>query len=396
MIDAKRVLVIGGNTRNLQKAKALGLEVLYIQKKELFKDFDLSHADHTLFVDYENSSVLLPMAKAIYESFPFEYVISFTETGLIPAAQVNDALGLPGNSLKTVNLLKDKWAMRQHLNAIGFSPVVAQVGWTQADLTAFAQNYGLPMIVKPVEGTGSFGVFMINELAEIERVWQQIQILSFSSFVMEEYLEGPEISVESFSFGGHHVIIGITDKLTLSNFVEIGHSVPAQLDDALRSEVLSTVTTFLNAVGIKEGPSHTEVKLTPKGLRILESHNRVGGDKINTLVEIAYGVDMISLAFAYPFGLTEALISSPLPRAGAAIRFFVSHPGIVREISGLKDVQSHEKTVEVQLTVKVGSQTQSVCQSSDRLGYLITKGADAREAVTTCEQLVQKVSIIVE
>jgi biotin carboxylase len=396
MSNTKRVLVIGGKMRNPQKAKALGLEVLYIQKKELFDDPDLTHADQAFFLDYENPNILLPFAKAIYELFPWKYVISMTESGLIPAALLNDAFNLPGNSLDTVKLLKDKWAMRQRLKAFGLSPVAAEIGYTKDDLIAFVQDYGLPIIVKPVDNYGSFGIFYIDKIESLNATWLQIQELGLTSFLMEEYLTGLEISVEAFSFSGKHVVLGITDKLTLPNFVEIGHSVPTQLDITLQAEVVNTVTTFLNIMGLKEGPSHTELKMTPKGPRIIESHNRVGGDRIYELVRIVYGVDIPSLAFAWPFGLTE-VIDQPLPAmAGAAIRFFTPQPGIVKEISGLDEIQGREEVVEFDLNIKAGSIVSAVRKSQDRSGYLLTKGVNVQEAISTCDQLLQKVQIQTE
>ncbi len=397
MYHTKRILIIGGKMRNPQKAKALGLEVLYIQKKELFSDEpDLTYADQAFFIDYENIDILLPLVRGIYDAIPFGYVISMTEPGLIPAAQVNDALGLPGNSLNTVKLLKNKWAMRQHLKAFGISPVAALIGQTEDDLIAFAQDHGLPIIVKPVDSFGSFGILHVKKSEDLISTWLQIKNLGLTSFLMEEYLEGPEISVEAFSFNGQHVVLSITDKLTLPNFVEIGHSTPSQLDSDLKAKVIDTVTTFLDVISIKEGPSHTELKLTPKGVRIIESHNRIGGDRVYELARIVYGVDLASLAFAWPFGLAEVL-NKPLPgMGGAAIRFFTPSPGIVREISGLDELQSREEVVELELNIKVGSIVPPVCKSQDRSGYLIAKGETVEEAISICEQLMQKVHIRTE
>mgnify|MGYP003775813801 CR=1 FL=1 len=401
MLKNMRILIIGGKIINLQKAKALGLEILYIQKqeyiqeKELLLDSLLNHADHVFFLDYENPEVLLPLVKTLYEIFAFQYVISPTEPGFLPAAQINDFLGLTGNSLDTARLLKNKWDMRQRLNFLGVSPVAAQIGQTEVDLFTFAKNYGLPMIVKPVDGTASLGIFCIKKDAEINSTWQQIQKLNLSSFIMEEYLDGSEVSVEALTFNGQHVVVCITDKLTLPNFVESGHSVPTQLDDVSQAQVIDTVITFLNAVGLKEGPSHTEVKLTANGPRIVESHNRVGGDKIVDLVEIVYGIDMVSLSFAWLFGLAKPLSGSLKPQGGAAIRFFAPPPGIVQKISGVEKIQNREEVVEIELTVKIGSQIQPVLKSQDRSGYLIVKGTSAQDAISTCEKLMQEVCIVI-
>jgi len=109
-----------------------------------------------------------------------------------------------------------------------------------------------------------------------------------------------------------------------SAFVEIGHSVPSRHPSPLLCDVERLVLTFLAAVGLCHGPGHTEVKLTSRGPVIVESHNRVGGDRINELVETAYDVDMDRYALGSRFGLVEPLQQSP-PSRWPARRSASSH-----------------------------------------------------------------------
>jgi biotin carboxylase len=396
MSQPPRILIIGGKKKIVQKAKGLGLEVLYFQKPEKLDETCLPYVDHLELLDFEDESVVVPAARALFESRPFGYAISLTEPGLIPTAWVIDALRLPGNSHATVRLLKDKWAMRQHLNSVSLSTVTAQVGYSEADLRCFAGRYGLPMIVKPVGGVGSLDVHCIRALDELDHTWRQIRERRLGCFLMEEFLDGREVSVEAFSFAGRHVVLAVTDKLTLPNFVEVGHSMPAQLADEVRAEVVSLVTRFLDTVDLRDGPSHTELKLTAHGPRVIESHNRIGGDKINEMVQIAYGVDMDTLALAWPFGLIEALDRPPVMVSGAAIRFFVPPPGAVREISGVEEVTQAPGLVELELLCRAGSRISPLRWSEDRVGFVLTKGTTARAAVATSEQLLQRVQFLME
>jgi biotin carboxylase len=396
MAVRQSILIIGGKKKIVQKAKALGLEVLYFQKPEKLDEASLAYVDHLELLDFEDRSVVVPAAQALFESRPFGYAISLTEPGLMPAAWVVDALGLPGNSSTTVRLLKDKWAMRERLNSAGISAVAAQAGRSHADLHRFANQYGLPLIVKPVGGVGSLDVYCVREQAEVDHVWQRVCERRLDSFLLEEYLDGPEISVEAFSFAGRHVVLAVTDKLTLPNFVEIGHSMPAQLGDAERDAVVRLVSQFLETVGLRDGPSHTELKLTARGPRIVESHNRIGGDRINEMVQIACGVDMDTLALGWPFGLVEALERPPEMRGGAAIRFFVPPPGVVREIRGVEDIVHAPGLVELELTCRTGSEILPVRWSEDRVGFVLTQAPSARAAVSIAEDLVQRVDFHTE
>lgn len=396
---SKRILYIGGGREaleTLEKARAFGLEVIYVQRKQQFKEALLPYVDQVVLTDFQNADLLIPLARALQSVFPFDVALSMSEPALIPAAQVCEALGLPGNSVETVRLLKDKFLMRQRLNQLGLSPVAARLGQTQDDLAAFGREHGLPMIVKPIDASGSQGVFRIDSPAQHEQVWRHLQALGLPRFLMEQYLDGPEISVESFSFHGRHVILAITDKLTLPNHVELGHSVPALLDPALREQVVELVRVFLDAVRLREGPAHTEIKLTRQGPRIVESHNRPGGDRINELVRTAYGVDMKTMLFGWLCGLIEPLEESPRLQAGAAIRFFTPPPGTVRAIAGVEEVRRAPGLVELDLTVKVGERVRPITESHDRVGHVLASGSSVQEAVARCEQLIGQVRIVTE
>ncbi len=392
-----RILYIGGGREALEtlaKARELGLEVVYVQRKRQFNHALLPYVEQVVLVDYADVDVLIPLARTLHSLFPFVRAISLSEDALVPTAHVRDALGLPGNSLHTVRLLKDKWRMRQHLNAAGFSPVAAGMAHSPAEVAAFAREHGLPIILKPNDASGSLGIFRIDDVADVEAVWPRIEALGLSSVLVEEYLDGPEISVESVTFAGRHVVLAVTDKLKLSNHVEIGHSMPAQLDAETYQQVVDLATRFLDVVELSEGPAHTEIKLTSRGPRIIESHNRPGGDRINELVRVAFGVDMKRIALGWPCGLVEAVEASPRMESGAAVRFFTPTPGVVREVSGLDAVREAEGIVELRLDVQVGDRVPPVTESYDRVGWVVCRGADALEANRRCEDALRTVRIV--
>ncbi|HEY1352807.1 MAG TPA: ATP-grasp domain-containing protein [Ktedonobacteraceae bacterium] len=377
-----------------RKAHQLGLEVLFVQKTALFEPAYAPYVAHALLLDYEDPAVFVPLARAIFEVLPFAAAFSLLEIGLLPAAQVNDLLGLPGTALPIVRLLKDKWLMRQRLKTAGISPVRASRGSGREDLRDFTRTYGFPCITKPRDSTGSFGVSLVSGPEDIDRVWSAIQTLHLPDFLIEEYIEGRELSVEAFSFHGRHVVVAITEKILLPNFVEIGHVQPASLQVEERAAIETFVTHFLDTLGLQEGPSHTELKVTPGGLRVIESHNRNGGDRIVDLVEITTGVDLMSLAIAWSCGLGQELSRAPTPRAGAAIRFFAPGPGTVVSIQGVEEVREDEHVVQLDLPLQVGDRVVPVRRSADRSGYLVVKAANASEANLISQRLAQSIQII--
>jgi biotin carboxylase len=409
-----RVLIIGGKLKLVRKARDLGLDVVYVQYPHAYDRGHWPYVDQALLLDYGDIDRLLPLAQALHEAYPFQAAVSQFELGLLPAARINEALGLGGESVATVELLLDKWRMRRHLAARGISPVAAAVGRSTQDVREFVEAHGLPIIVKPIRESGSVAVFCIRDRADVDVVAERFRSFddghwavgdlfsagsSFDEFLMEEFLDGPEISVETLSFDGRHVVVAVTDKEELggsSGFVEIGFSQPSGCSAETLREVTRLVTDFLDAVGLRNGPAHTEVRLTSGGPRILESHNRVAGFAINEMIESAYGVDMERYALGARFGVVEPLTTSPEPRGGAAVRFLTPEPGRVVEVTGVDAVRADPAFVDLQLNVEPGDEVRPLTWNDDHAGYVTARGATATEAIAHGRRLAAAIHIRTE
>ncbi|MFH9658857.1 ATP-grasp domain-containing protein [Streptomyces sp. NPDC017248] len=411
--ERPRVLVIGGKLKLVRKARELGLDVVHAQYPNAYDSGHWPYVDQALLVDYGDIDRLLPLAASLHEAYPFQAAVSLFELGLLPAARINEALGLSGESVDTVELLLDKWRMRRHLAAKGISPVASAIGRSPQDLREFAAAHGFPVIVKPVRESGSVGVFCVREPADVDAVAERYRSLddadwatgdlfsddSFEEFLMEEYLDGPEVSVETLSFDGRHVVVAVTDKEAFgggSGFVELGLTQPSRAPQETLREVTRLVTDFLDAVGLRNGPGHTEIRLTSRGPRIIESHNRIGGYALNEMVESAYGVDMERYALGIRFGLVEPLAESPTPRGGAALRALTPEPGRVVEITGVEAVRADPAFVDLHLKVRPGDEVRPLTWNEDIGGYVVARGADAAEAIAHSKRLAEAIHVRTE
>lgn len=393
---AKRLALIGGKYGVCDRARQLGADIVLIQKPELFHPGAHQLCEKALYTDYETDESLIPVLRALHEDRPFDALISITEPGLLPAAVAGEALGLPGMlPSAVVRRTLDKFAMRNHLESVGFPPVAAALGESPQDVVRFAKAAGYPVIVKPRDGTGSMGVVRIDGADEAQRVAGR------GSFLMEEFLDGPEVSVEAFSFAGRHRVFAVTAKVVNrisrdNPYVEIGHQLPAALDSSLEAELTAYVSAFLDAMEITDGPTHTEVMLTPKGMRIVETHTRVGGDYITGLVRLTTGHDLFSLTLGWPLRLLEEPPGEIVHRGAAAIRYFTPEPGVVREISGIELWRQAPDIHALELTITPGGRIRPITYSEDRVGYVVATGPDLEAAIALCEQTIGAVRIVVE
>jgi len=159
-------------------------------------------------------------------------------------------------------------------------------------------SFDFPVIVKPVDRSGSKGVYKVDDMDSLRVAVENSNEVSFcKKVIIEEYIEGTEYSVEFISQNHRHHFLQITEKFTTGdpNFIEKGHLSPARIPSEKKKEALKVVEDALNALKIESGPSHSEVKITPNGdIIIIEIAGRMGGDFIGSdMVYISTGVDFL-------------------------------------------------------------------------------------------------------
>ena len=181
---------------------------------------------------------------------------------------------------------------------------------TEGQIPEIINSFTYPIIVKPTDRSGSRGV---EKVMRIENLQEAIDRACKESFqqkaVIEEFVEGREISVESISFKGKHYILQITDKVTTEApfFVELEHHQPSSLPEDIKNKVKAIVLNALEALHIQYGASHSELKITKDGnIRVIEIGARMGGDFIGSdLVNLSTGYDFLKGVIDVAFGEFE-------------------------------------------------------------------------------------------
>lgn len=221
-------------------------------------------------------------------------------------AYIAEQLHLNGNSFEAAQKANDKYLMREAFSAAGIkSPHYSLV--TKIDATGYL-SWVFPLIVKPCDRSGSLGVMKVDYPEDFEERVDSALSLSFKhEAIVEEYVEGKEVSVEFISYHGTHYPLTITDKVTTGapHFVELEHHQPADLSESQFNAIYSLTEQALNALGITDGASHTEYKITKNGdIYIIELGARMGGDFI--------GSDLVGLSTGYDFvkGVIEVALDS--------------------------------------------------------------------------------------
>ena len=256
-------------------------------------------------------------------------VLTFNDSGLVLAAELAARFGRPFLDPGRAAAAIDKVAQREAFATAGVpSPRFCRCP-EAATIRKQLADWG-PVVVKPADRAASAGVRLVRSMHEADEAFAGAVAESPTARVLvEEYVDGPEVSVESFAVSGVQRPVGVTDKVTTGGpwFVELGHTVPSTLGGPARQAVLEVAGQACRALDVDFGACHTEVKLTSSGPVVIEVNARVPGDAIVDLVGRALGVDMYRLLLRAAAGeiiRAEDLVPT---RAGAAAIRFLPSPG---------------------------------------------------------------------
>lgn len=391
----KRILMVGDPSPYINYLSQIeGTSVILIQAPDRMGMTNIKQLEELHVFDLDDAEKAIALAKALHELKPIDAVWSFTEVGLLTASLVSAALGLPGNTERAVRLTRDKRAMRQVLNEHNISRVEYFVTNQLYEAEQFVAQVGYPIILKPANGYGSMSVFRVENHEQLVEYFTYMvrDLAGHDSILIEEFLDGPEFSVEFMTVEGRHIPLTITDKLTTNvRCVEVGHTMPSQLPSQTQQEIYDLVTQMLALVDHQVGPTHTEIKLTSKGPRIIETHTRPGGDFIAYMLEHAFHIELITLTM-------EHLLGTPINvrkgrEGAAAVRYFQIDPGRVESITGIEDLKNHPNLLWLEFNLNVGDEVKEMVSTFTRYGCFVIQADTLQEVHELADELLKRVQI---
>jgi len=325
-----------------------------------------------------------------------------SEVSMHVMGAINEAMGLRGIDRETAVRATNKAAMRAAFEGGGAPSPRYRPAASEEEALAAAQVLGFPLILKPSRNSGSRGVTQLSAEAgndAIVRAFRRAYEESRDrSVVIEQFVEGPEFSVEILTWNGRSHILAVTDKVTTGapHFVETGHSQPTRLTDADRRRVEQAALDGVRALGIDWAAAHAEVRLSPDGPFLMEIGARLGGDFITTeLVPRSTGIDMVEGAIRLALGEEPDLRPRHAPQ-GAAIRYLQPRCGTVRRVEGVDAARQMDGVRIVDVTVRPGDIVPPITSSLTRVGHVIAEGPSADAAIARAEAACDRIRIVTD
>ena len=323
---------------------------------------------------------------AVVEKYGVDAIVTAaTDKPLVMMARVAEKYGFPFYSIETAQWSTDKYQMKQRF-------LEGNVPCARGRLIAKAEEADdlyYPLIVKPRDNSGSRGVKLCRNKEELQEAMQEaLQYSHLDTVLVEEYIEGQEYSIEGLHYDGKSEVIQFTEKTT-TEFpynVELAHKQPANLTENQKNDIRELVSKIAKCMHFENCPSHTELKINERGIFIIETSPRLGGDYItSTLVPLSTGINMEDQLLNIALGEKVDTQTGRVEKA-SGVCFFCLPEGIVKKIDPqINEVTSWPGVYSFELKLKEGDAVHQITSSLNRYGEVIVFGENDGEMVTMSE-----------
>ena len=347
-------------------------------------------------VDLKDRDGLLALAQGCREAHGLDGVFTAGTDFSTSVAWVAEKMGLPGIRYEVALRATDKALMREAFARAGV-PSPRFACWTgKGEPGELLQGFQFPLVVKPVDNMGARGVRRVDDRADIAGACREALALSRSSrVILEEYMEGRELSLDAIVDGGRITICGVADRHISfpPYFVELGHTMPTDLGQREAEEACEVFRAGIRALGIDRGAAKGDIKMTPRGAMIGEIAARLsGGYMSGWTFPLSSGVDVTGAALNVAVGLPAGDLAARFEKVSAE-RALISIPGIVAEISGQDRARAVPGVAELFLRTEAGSRVVFPRNNVEKCGNVISVHAGRRQAIEAAERAIAEIAI---
>lgn len=388
-MDKKAILIFGVGELQLSiinRANAMGLFTVGIDPCE---DAFAKNACQAFEVvggqDYEGT---LAVAKKYNVS---AVVTAATDKPLVMMARIAKELNSPFYSVETAQWSTDKYQMKQRFIEGGVPCAQGRLIHSADE----AKDLFFPVICKPRDNSGSRGVKLCRDVNELQEcIDEALDNSKLDTVLVEEFIEGREFSIETLHYEGKNDVIQFTEKKT-TEFpynVELCHKQPANLTDHERQQIREIISKIAACMNFENCPSHTELKVNDRGIFVIETSPRLGGDYItSTLTPLSTGINLEDQLLHIALGEKVDITSGHVDKASAVC--FLSLPeGKVTAIDAqISEVTSWANVYDFNLKLRLGDKIGKITSSLNRYGQFVVTGKSREEIDGLVEEYANKI-----
>ena len=314
---------------------------------------------------------------AVVEKYGIDAIVTAaTDKPLVMMSRVARRYGFPFYSEETAQWSTDKFQMKHRFIEGGVPCAKGRLVKSVEDVSDFEY----PVIIKPRDNSGSRGVKLCRSKEELDAAMSEaLEVSRLDCVLVEEFIEGQEYSIESIHHDGKSEVIQFTEKKT-TDFpynVELGHKQPASLSEQQRADIRTIVSAIASCLKFERCASHTELKINNRGIFVIETSPRLGGDYITSeLTPLSTGINIEDLLLQIALG--RSVTTNTCPKAEASGVCFLSLPqGKITDIDrSIDSVTSWPGIRDFNFCLHVGDTIRPITNSLNRYGQFIVCAND--------------------
>lgn len=371
----------------LAAAASLGVEV--VVGSEQRQALDRSMGDRAVVVPMASPDAALKVIVALDQRTPLDAVLAVDDQGVVVAARAAQRLGLRHNSPDAVAGTRDKVVTRERLSAAELSQPSFRVIPVGADAVAAANEIGYPCVIKPVSRSASQGVIRVNDATETRSAAIRIRAMIGDCpepLIVEQYVPGVEVAVEGVLVNGRLHVLAVFDKpdpLVGPYFEETIYVTPSRHDTDTLIELERITARATEALGLREGPVHAELRISPTGMvTVLEIAARSIGGLCSRSLHFGGGVSLEEIIIRHALGMD---LGAPRRKwlASGVMMLPIRSAGVLNRVSGQERARAVEGVIDVQISIPPGRPVVPLPEGDRYLGFIFARGVTAQEVEAT-------------
>ena len=376
----KKLLVIGAGYLQsfvIRRAAQMGYEVLAVDADPAAPGF--AFAGKSAVINIVDKEACLNYARK--EKID-GVMTAATDYGVLTAAHIAQALGLPGLREETARLIKNKYLTQQRLISCHVDDTCQALEVkNDTDLEAIKNTLQYPVMVKPCDGSGSRGTARVDGPEGLKNACRNAMAASLiGRALIETFVTGEEYGAESLVTGGKVHVMAIMKKWMTQApyYAELGHAIPSGLIPEVESRARECVQKAIEALGVTSGCVNMDMIITPEGrVHIVDIGARMGGNMIGPCI-IPYGTGIDYVAAAIKTALGEEADMTPREHGCVVTKFLAFSDG---QVGALPDMGLIEKECKVEIYhhMKAGQQVHAYHTNLDGLGYIVARADSLQE-----------------
>jgi len=404
-VSSKNILIIGAGREQIPAyitAKEMGLSIIGTDMDKNAPAFH--YADEKLIASTRDPEGSLEAIKKLNKKQQIEGVFTIANDVPLTVATIAEYLNLPSISTKSAKLLSNKVLMKDSFSEAGVSSPPYSIVSNVDQIKSFSVKYGLPIILKPIDGRGSKGVMYIDNLDEVENFFGISRLYTDQdNLIVEKYIKGLQLSVESIFINNKYIPIAFADRNYENQeeskpFVfENGGVMPSRIDKGIKDKINNLVAEASSALGISWGTVKADIVMEDDEPVIIELAGRLSGGELSTFdIPHVYNVDIVKALIKLSLGEKVSLseVSAEITKGVSSRYVFTKNSGNIIEFE-FPNIQSENiyTTKLLDIGEKISSINKSAVETKAGIVRVLAENVDIAEQIA--EDIVDRTTLVV-